>query len=100
MTLQENVDREALAISKHAAAANAAGKGQKSAKVLAVMPGSGVKKAPLQPLQLNINVDSPTQSMGPPPPRKPPSQEQIVEAQVQNCINSTPRPLTIFLRPK
>ena len=60
----------------------APGSAHKAGKTIALQP-----KAPLQPSQLNVPVasghDQKAQLMGPPPPRKAPTQEQIVQAQVR-----------------
>ena len=78
---QENV-ASTEAPGKRAAPWPAAGSAKKTAKV-ALAPAAS--KAPLQPSLLSngANLDHAAQRMGPPPPKKPPTQEQITLAQVE-----------------
>lgn len=80
--MQENVSTSAFkdAPGKRAAPWSASGSNPKHAKS-ALAPR--VTKGPLQPSQLNVaaNLDTASQAMGPPPPKKPPTQEQIAQAQ-------------------
>lgn len=75
--VQENLDASLNSSGKRVAPWPVPGSTPKNAK--SVVPA--VSKTPLQPKHLN--VDHSVQPMGPPPPKKPPTQDQIAHAQVR-----------------